>query len=257
MHVEIISVLSDNFAYLITCTQTNQAVVIDPADPDVVLDRVRQRGVDLRAIWNTHHHWDHTAGNDKVLKGRALHVVGHASDKGRIPGFTQGVDDGDKVFVGELEAEILYTPGHTTGGICYLIAGCLFTGDALFGGGCGRLFEGDAAMMHASLNTRLANVPDATKIYFGHEYTQKNLAFAAQFEPNNTALTERIRETAALREAAQPSVPSTWLLEKQTNPFLRCDSAEIRRCLAQRDPDAELETPEQTFRLLRHLRDSF
>jgi len=255
--VELIPVLSDNYAYLIVCEETEQAAVVDPADPDVVWSRVQARGVDLRAIWNTHHHWDHTAGNE-VLQSRCdLAVVGHRTDRGRIAGLSVPVDDGDVVELGALRGTILHTPGHTRGGIVYLVGDALFTGDALFGAGCGRLFEGDPPTLYHSLNVRLAGLDDETKVYCGHEYTQKNLSFALTVEPGNRDLQERVKRVESQRAQGQPLVPSTLGEERKTNPFLRCDSPELIEGLKRRFPSEPLDKPEQVFGGLRRLRDRF
>ena len=147
----------------------------------------------------------------------------------RAPGVTRTVDEGDTVELGALRAKILHNPGHTTGAISYLVEGCVFTGDTLFGAGCGRLFEGTPEMMYASLR-KLAALPPQTKVYFGHEYTAANLKFAAVAEPANAAISAR---AAAMPE---PSTPSTIANELATNPFIRArDVAEFAARRAAKD----------------------
>src|SRR5262249_52095612 len=155
-------------------------------------------------------------------------VFGSADDAPRIPGITDRLHDGDPVEVGALRARVILIPAHTSGHVAYHFPTerAVFTGDTLFAGGCGRLFEGDAAQMMASLG-RLAQLPDDTRVYCGHEYTEKNLRFAVGLEPGNRALQEKLGAVVALRKAGRPTVPSTIAEEKATNPFLRTRSPEL------------------------------
>jgi hydroxyacylglutathione hydrolase len=228
MRIVSIPCLTDNYAYLVICEATQRAVIIDPSEAAPVLAAVRQQGVQLDAIWNTHHHWDHTGGNQELVAAvGGLAVVAHESDRGRVPAQTVFVSEGDTVTVGQVSARIIYNPGHTSGAISYHIAdpGAVFTGDTLFGAGCGRLFEGTPADMRTSLG-KLAALPGATRVYCGHEYTEKNLAFAAEAEADNAAITERRARVADLRKSGQPSVPFTMAEEQATNPFVRAGSVD-------------------------------
>jgi hydroxyacylglutathione hydrolase len=228
MRIVSIPCLTDNYAYLVICEATQRAAIVDPSEAAPVLAAVRQHGVELAAIWNTHHHWDHTGGNQELVAAvRGLEVVGHESDRGRVPAQSVFASEGDTVSVGQVRASIIHNPGHTTGAISFHIAdpGAVFTGDTMFCAGCGRLFEGTPADMHESL-TKLAALPGDTKVYCGHEYTEKNLVFAAEAEKDNPAVAERIARVAELRAKGQPSVPSTMAEEKATNPFVRAGSAD-------------------------------
>ena len=257
MKIETIPLLSDNYAYLLICTASGQAAVVDPAEAEPVLARVRELGVDLVAIWNTHHHWDHTGGNEAILKRGQVEVYGHRSDSSRIAGFSSGLDHGDTVVLGQLRATVLHTPGHTRGALVYVVQDAALTGDTLFGAGCGRLFEGDPPTMHDSLNQRIAKLPADTRVFCGHEYTEKNLAFAVTLEPGNHALQQRVERVSGLRADHRPSVPSTLGEELATNPFLRCQQASLRSALAARFPERDLSEPSAVFALLRQLRDRF
>ena len=256
MKIEVVPVLGDNFAYVVACGETGQAAAIDPADPEAVLARVASMGVELTAVWNTHHHFDHIGGNETLLRGRRLRLLGHVADRGRIPGLTDKLEHGDRFKLGNLEVRVHHTPGHTRGAVCYQVGEALFTGDTLFGGGCGRLFEGDPPTMFHSLTQVICALPPETRLYFGHEYTASNLDFALTVEPENPRLQQRMERVLAGLKTGEPSVPATLEEELATNPFLRGDSAEIRTILSRRYPDDEW-TPLQVFTRLRELRNSW
>jgi hydroxyacylglutathione hydrolase len=250
-----IPLLRDNYGYLIVCQKTNSAAIVDPSESEPVLRRIEQENVTLTAILNTHHHRDHTGGNEGLLAGNKLEVYGHKSDQGRIPGLTRGVEEGDDITVGELRGKVLFIPGHTTGHVAYLFDNNLFCGDTLFTAGCGRLFEGTAEQMQASLKKLMA-LPDETKVYCGHEYTESNLRFAMTLEPKNHKLVSRFERVQSLRARGLSTVPSTIEEEKHTNPFLRWESKEIQARLKHRTPDLRLD-PVSVFAQVRKLKDAF
>jgi hydroxyacylglutathione hydrolase len=255
MKIIQIPLLRDNYGYLIVCQKTNTAAIIDPSEADPVRRRIEQEKVTLAAILNTHHHRDHTGGNAGLLEGSALDVYAHKSDTARIAGLNRGVAEGDEIQIGDMRGKVFFIPGHTTGHVAYLFDGSLFCGDTLFTAGCGRLFEGTAEQMQASL-ARLMKLPDQTKVYCGHEYTESNLRFALTVEPNNPKLVSRFEMVQAMRARGAPTVPSTMEEEKQTNPFLRWDSKEIQAGLKSRFPDLRL-NPVSIFARVRQLKDSF
>jgi hydroxyacylglutathione hydrolase len=255
MKIVQIFLLRDNYGYLLVCEKTGEAAIVDPSESEPVLRRIEEEGVGLKAILNTHHHRDHTGGNEGILAHRAVDVYGHKSDKERISGLTHGLDEGDEVRIGELRGRVLFIPGHTTGHVAYLFGNNLFCGDTLFTGGCGRLFEGTPEQMHASL-TKLMMLPDDTKIYCGHEYTENNLRFAITLEPKNYKLISRFERVQALRARGASTVPATIEEEKQTNPFLRWDSKELRETLKRDFPRLALE-PVAVFAQVRKLKDQF
>jgi len=223
MNVLPIPCLADNYAYLLV--QDGHAVVVDPSEADPVLAALG--GLVLDAIWCTHHHWDHVNGVPGLLARHAVPVVGSRYDmeQGRIPGQTIAVDDGDTVPFREHTARILTIPGHTLGAIAFAIQGELFTGDTLFAGGCGRVFEGTLPMMQASL-AKLRALDPGSRVWCGHEYTVKNLEFAQGLAPD-PAVEKRLGVARDLREHGAPTVGSTLAEEAATNPFLRWDSPAI------------------------------
>lgn len=259
MDVVPIPQLSDNYAYLIVDPSTGAAGVVDCAEAEAVLAEVDARGVRLVAVLATHHHFDHVGGNRDLLERcPALLVYGSAADAPKIPGITHRVQDGDEVEIGALSGRVVLIPAHTSGHVAYWFPKerTVFTGDTLFAGGCGRLFEGDAAQMMSSLG-KLAALPDDTRVYCGHEYTEKNLEFALTLEPGNAALRARMAAVQELRRAGRPSLPSTIADEKATNPFLRTASAELASSVRARVSDLPAGDAVALFAAVRSLKDRF
>lgn len=255
MKILQIPLLRDNYGYLLVCEKTKQAAIIDPSEAEPVLGRIETEQVTLQAILNTHHHRDHTGGNDGILAKHKAEVYGHKSDSGRIPGLSRGIDEGDEIQIGELRGNVLFIPGHTTGHVAYFFENSLFCGDTLFTAGCGRLFEGTPEQMHASLKKLMA-LPDNTRVYCGHEYTESNLRFAMSVEPKNPKLASRFERVQGLRSRGASTVPSSLEEEKQTNPFLRWDSKEIQASLKRANPNTRLD-PVSVFAAVRKMKDAF
>lgn len=259
MDVVPVPQLSDNYAYLVIDRRTGDAAVVDCAEADSVLAAARAAGVRLTGVLATHHHFDHVGGNEALLAARpGLRVHGSAADAPRIPGVTNRLTDGDGVTVGGLRGRAILIPAHTSGHVAYWFPDqrIVFTGDTLFVAGCGRLFEGDARQMMASLG-KLAALPDDTRVFCGHEYTEKNLRFAAMLEPKNPAIREKLAWAEARRGADEPTIPSTIAEEKATNPFLRTDSPELAASVRQRVPDLPPDDPVALFAAVRALKDTF
>jgi hydroxyacylglutathione hydrolase len=232
LEIELVPCLSDNYAYLIRDPDQDFCAIVDPSEARPVKAVLDARGWRLTHILNTHHHPDHTGGN-AALKGEyGARVVGPEKDRARIPALDEGVQEGSTFALGSHTARVLEIPAHTRAHIAFAFEtdGAVFTGDTLFAMGCGRLFEGTPEMMWESLS-KLMTLADSTRVYCGHEYTLNNGRFALTLEPGNTNLTTRMQEVERLRAADAPTIPSTIGLEKQTNPFLRPQSAEIRRTL--------------------------
>lgn len=247
----------DNYSYLIICEKTGEAAVVDPAEFYPLSREIEKTGVRLQAIYCTHHHADHIGGLEDLLgEFPGVAVYGHESDKRRIPGMNHSLTDGSKIRIGTIAGQVMHTPGHTSGSLCYLVGDALFTGDTLFGAGCGRLFEGSPKQMYDALNGRIKLLPGQTKVYFGHEYTLQNLKFAHFVEPGNQAVVMRLQQTTVQRDQGQLTTPSNLELERQTNPFLRCAEEGVVRTVAEKFI-GEAGDPLAVFTALRRLKDSF
>ena len=212
--------LSDNYGFLVRDAATGETASIDAPDADVVMKELAASGWRLTMILNTHWHPDHAGGNAAVKAATGAEIVGPAEVR-RIAPLDREVVEGDVVRLGETAFQVLETGGHTLGHVSYYDAAdaAAFVGDTLFALGCGRLMEGDPAQMWASLQ-KLAALPDATRIYCAHEYTEANARFALSVD-GSTAVADRARAVFAARARGEPTVPTTLSEEKATNPFLR------------------------------------
>jgi len=218
----LIPAFKDNYIWLLV--RDGHAAVVDPGDPTPVIARLEALQLKLDTILITHHHADHQGGVEELVARWQPRVFGPAKES--ITGCTDPLSGGERIEVLGQAVAVLQVGGHTRAHLAYYVPGAVFCGDTLFGAGCGRLFEGTPAQMCESL-ARLAALPDETRIYCAHEYTEMNLRFAVAVEPHNRLLRERVERVARLRAAGLPSVPSTLGEEKATNPFLRCGEPDV------------------------------
>ena len=256
MEIEVVPCLSDNYAYLLV-DPSGHAVIVDPSEAEPVAAALERRGLVPVGIWATHHHHDHVGGVAELRRRYPrLEVVGSAYDaeRKRIPELSHAVQEGDPLWFESRRVRLLFVPGHTLGAVAYVCDGALFSGDTLFAGGCGRMFEGTPEVMQASLASMRALPPD-TRLYCGHEYTEKNLQFAAFVEPDNPVIGERQARVKALRARGEPSLPCSMEEERATNPFLRWDEpAVIDKA---RSLGATGAGPAEVFAALRRAKDSY
>lgn len=253
MQIYAIPVLDDNYVWLIEGSNRHCAIV-DMGAAEPVIAAVEQRGLIPSAVLLTHHHWDHTAGLSAFLGRYPVPVFGPSTEAQSW--VTEPQNDGDTFSVHDVGTfRVIATPGHTRGHVVFAMDGAAFTGDTLFSVGCGRLFEGTAEQMLDSLD-RIAELPDDTLIYCGHEYTADNLRFARHAEPDNPAIQARDVAVEALRRADQPTVPSTLALEKSTNPFLRVRVEELRDAIC-RHAGRDSMTDAEAFATVRRWKDDF
>lgn len=253
MGVVPLPAFEDNYIWILR--EGGYAAVVDPGDASPVLDYLHREGLRLVAILATHHHGDHVGGNEDLLRHRRVPVYGPRD--ARIPSVDRAVAEGDRVSLAELglELQVLEIPGHTRSHIAYFGAGGLYCGDTLFACGCGRLFEGTPAQMHASLQ-RLAALPSPTRVYCGHEYTLANIRFARVVDPDNEALRAREAAAQALRAAGRPTLPSAIGEERATNPFLRCGEPALVSA-AERHAGTRLDDGISVFAALREWKNGF
>lgn len=240
MPLELVTIpcLSDNYAYLIHDAETGQTGVIDVPETGPILAALEAHQWRLTDILITHHHGDHIQGVDALRARTGARVLGAAADAHRLPRLDQTLTEADSVFLGRDPARVIDVPGHTLGHIAFHFpdSRLCFTADSLMSGGCGRLFEGSPAQMHASLR-KLAALPPDTLVCSGHEYTAANLRFAATLEPDNPQLTSRSAEVAARSAKGEPTVPVRLRIELDTNPYLRVHLPALKTAVGLPDAD--------------------
>ncbi|MCM2296989.1 hydroxyacylglutathione hydrolase [Rhodoferax sp.] len=250
-----IPAFNDNYIWMLH--DERRALVVDPGDAQPVLAALARDGLTLESILVTHHHGDHTGGVEVLRQNTGAQVYGPAAE--RMPEPLQRLGDGDTITPLGLRFEVLLVPGHTAGHIAYWgqipdADPVLFCGDTLFSAGCGRLFEGTPGQMLASL-TRLAALPEATRVCCAHEYTLGSLRFALAVEPDNTDLQAYQARARTLRQQLLPTLPSSIGLEKAVNPFLRTHLPKVAHAVQQIDPNAD--DPVAVFATLRTWKDKF
>ncbi len=244
---------TDNYIWTLSDADGN-ALVVDPGQAEPVLQAVAE-GMRPVAILLTHHHPDHVAGVPELLAH--FDIPCFAPEDERIEFATQRVKEGHRVRIDALglDLEVIEVPGHTRSHVAFHGGGYLFSGDTLFSLGCGRMFEGSAEQMLTSLD-RLAGLPAETLVCCGHEYTQANGVFAVAAEPLNAVRDQRLAQVARLRSQGLPSVPSSLLSERECNPFLRVDQAQIGASLQARGAGGNASRVER-FAALRAWKDGF
>ena len=256
IRVEPIPAFNDNYIWAV-CLD-NSCVVVDPGDAEPVLSFLDANALFLAGIVITHHHADHTGGIRRLTRDQSIPVYGPAG--GHIDGITHPLHEGNRIEpLPGLELTVIEVPGHTLDHIAYFAEEIdntprLFCGDTLFAAGCGRLFEGTAPVMYASLQ-KLAKLPGDTLVYCAHEYTLNNLRFALNAEPDNQDIIQRMRDETGKRARHLPTLPSTMHQELRTNPFLRCHSDNLKTTV-RAHAALNTATDEQIFAALRTWKDT-
>jgi len=245
--IHAVPAFKDNYIWVLE--DGRNAVAVDPGDAAPVESFLAGRGLTLTAVLATHHHADHVGGLQALARHWKCRTFGPAREQ--VAGLDQRLAEGDRIDVPGIGIGLgtLDIPGHTAGHIALFGAEAVFCGDTLFACGCGRLFEGTAQQMVASLD-KLARLPGTTRVYCGHEYTLANIRFAEMVEPGNRALAERRAREAAKRERGEPTLPSTIAEELATNPFLRCTEPEVVAS-AERRAGRALKNPVEVFAEIR------
>ena len=232
----------DNYGVLLRDDHTGLTISIDAPETDAIREALADNKWKLTHILTTHHHYDHVEGNEALKVEFGCMIIGPEDEASKIPGIDRAVAHAESFDLEGHRVEVIATGGHTLGEISYYFpgSGLVFAGDTLFALGCGRVFEGTPAMMHASLS-KLAALPDDTIVYAGHEYSLANARFAVTVDPENTQLADRAKEIEHLRDNGLPTLPTTIGLEKQTNPFMRANDPSIRQHLGMPEAsDAEV-----------------
>jgi hydroxyacylglutathione hydrolase len=239
MKIQIIPCLQDNYAYLIIDEENNIACVVDPSEADPIIEYLKNTQIELKFILNTHHHYDHVGGNQKLKEKYGASIVGYQGDRERIPGIDILVNDQEIWTHKNFDAKIIHVPGHTLGHICFYFPKdeLVFTGDTLFSLGCGRIFEGTHSQMFDSLK-KLKQLPKNTKVFCGHEYTLQNSKFCTVHDENNKNLKKKINDIKIKLKSSLSTIPSTIKDELECNIFLRSPNV-------------------KTFSKLRDLKDNF
>lgn len=251
--IEQITCRQDNFGVILHDPLTGETASIDAPDAQPIAELLKPGNWRLTHLLITHHHADHVAGVAALSDSYSPEIIGPEDEADKISGLTQTVSDGDTFEFAGRKVHVISTPGHTLGHICFHIPEeqLLFAGDTLFALGCGRLFEGSAKDMLASLG-KFDGLPDDTRVYCGHEYTLTNARFAATVDPDNLALADRLIDVVGLRSNDLPTLPTTIGFEKRTNPFMRVGDPAIRKHLG-----LENATDLEVFTELRHRKDNF
>lgn len=251
--VNLVKCLSDNYSYIIFNTVSKKAIIIDPAEAQPIINEVENLGIKPEYILITHHHADHTDGNLELKKVFNCKIIGYENDSKRIPGIDVGIKDKGVITFENEEIELNFSPGHTSGHVFYYFKKnkIAFVGDVVFSMGCGRVFEGTLDQMYNSV-MKIKSLPDETKLYCGHEYTENNLNFCLAYDSNNENLKLRATEVINLRKDNLPTLPTTVLSEKKNNIFFRCDDEDVAKQI-----EMTGSKPKEIFKKLRELKDNF
>lgn len=246
--------LEDNFGVLVHDHRSGTTMSIDAPDAKAVTDNLKKRGWQLTHILTTHHHGDHVDGNLELKEAFGCVIIGPEAEKEKIPGIKKTVKGGDVFTLANRPIRVYDCPGHTAGHISFHFEDdfLLFAGDTIFSLGCGRVLEGTMDQMHHAVN-QFNGLQPLTSVYCGHEYTLANARFALSVEPGNKALQMRAMEVEALRAKGKMTLPTTIGDELKANPFMRCQSKEIRQVLNMAGATdaqvfAELRTRKNNFR---------
>ena len=249
LSIDVISCLNDNYSYLLYDSETKTVSIIDPSEFDTCDHIIEKKYKKLDFILNTHHHFDHIGGNQKLKKKYKSKILASEKDRHRIPDVDINLKDKEYFKIGNKMVEVIFIPGHTIGHIAFYFKDekIVFTGDTLFSLGCGRVFEGTSKQMFDSLN-KLKNLPGDTKIYCGHEYTKQNLKFCLKYDKDNESLKKKV----AWINSNTTTIPVSIEEELKTNIFLRCNEPSVKNALGLKNS-----SDQEVFTKLRDLKDNF
>lgn len=260
MKVSMIKAFSDNYIWAISSNESQNMALVDPGDANVCIEFIEQQQLQLSSILITHHHADHVGGINTLVeycKNKQWPLTIYGPESESIPHCDVALNDSHTVKLADLgfEFSIIDLPGHTSGHIAYLSQDNLFCGDTLFSGGCGRLFEGTPSQMLSSLE-KLSALPERTHVYCAHEYTQANLNFALTVEPGNSELVHYYNQVLQKREQGIATIPTSIMLEKKINPFLRCHEPSLMTSASEYS-EVKVEDKLKAFTIIRAWKDIF
>ncbi len=252
-----------NYMYLLACEKTQEAIAIDPLDHALCLRIAAELGWRITIVANTHHHHDHTGGNAPVIEATGARLVAHAEAMQAIANVDQGLHAGESLLCGELNLQVLDTPGHTMSHICLYFAGtkttppALFCGDTLFNAGVGRCdLGGEPKRLHQTFVEQIYPLADNVQVFPGHDYIENNLRFTLDREPDNQPAKALSAEFMAGLDAE--TYVSTIAIERKINVFFRTDQPTVRAGVASSlNLDASELDDQTTFVGLRKLRDNW
>jgi hydroxyacylglutathione hydrolase len=250
--IEVFKGGGDNYAYVVGCSAKREVAVIDPVSAHSILEFCGRKKLRVLYILNTHGHPDHTSGNEVIASSTGAKVMAHPAE--RIINVSGSLKDKDKIPVGKIKIEVIHTPGHTMGSLCFKIANKLISGDTLFLAGAGNTrFGGGVDDLYESFKNKILPLPDRTEVYPGHDYAENNLRFARTLEPDNPSIDAKLKEWKDVQRNGS-FLKSTIGQEKKYNPFLRFKKPELIESLRTEYPEHPLDDPLEVFRLIRELR---
>lgn len=246
-----------NYNYVVWCGETSACAVIDPFDPVPILNFIRDKGLSVKYIINTHCHPDHIKGNDPILKVTLSEILVHPLGMDMVSPRSSAVNDGDTINIGNISLSVTHTPGHCPEHIILVLGENVFTGDTLYLAGCGNLkHRGDADTLFETVDSTIRTLPDGLRVFPGHDYAEANLRFALDIEPGNKAAKKKLSDIKKLEKKGEEPAPTTIGEERTYNPFLRYDSPAITKELKKRNPALE-DSNASYFKELRKLRDEW
>ena len=248
--------LEDNYSHILLCSRKKKALVVDPSDGEKIWAYLQANQVELEGILATHHHLDHVAGIDFLYAKKNVPVYASEIECASISCANRRLEDGETIVFEGMALQALHVPGHTRGHLAYVCEDVLFSGDTLFLGGCGRLFEGTPQQMFQSLYERILPLPEETRIYPGHEYTVRTRSFCLTVDTENPVLKQILGESQALREKNLLTIPGLLKTEKDTNVFLRCKEPAVVRSVKANAPQTQ-DDPLSVFTTLRSMMDVY